>query len=259
MALGNLTMSTKPMLKPGKGEVLVEIWTVSLNYRDTEVCMGTYTHHKSTGATSSIAQCSDMCGVVVEIGEGTTICAWNVGDRVVPNAIKHISVTYRVFHAIGLVKPPDYLRTGGVSICGLQIAHTVGATTIVTFSSDSKLERAKLPDTVMQITQYNGADIVFEADIEAGDARTLHKSFDCGASGGLINAIGYLSGKEDDPGNRVNANVLAIKKDATLKGILGGPKDRFEEALNFWMASVLALGPARGKYFQRSDGKELSL
>ena len=34
--LDNLKMGTAPMPSPGKGEVLVKIKTVSLNYRDTE-------------------------------------------------------------------------------------------------------------------------------------------------------------------------------------------------------------------------------
>lgn len=82
----------------------------------------------------------------------------------------------------------------------------------------------------MDITSQNGADIIFEI----GGARTLGQSFDCIAFGGLINCIGYLSGKEDDPGNRMNTNVLAIRRNVTLKGLVNGPKDRFQEMLGFF-------------------------
>lgn len=34
--LDNLTMGTAPMPSPGKGEVLVKVKAVALNYRDTE-------------------------------------------------------------------------------------------------------------------------------------------------------------------------------------------------------------------------------
>lgn len=34
--LDNINMSEAPMPSPGKGEVLVEVHSVSLNYRDTE-------------------------------------------------------------------------------------------------------------------------------------------------------------------------------------------------------------------------------
>ena len=135
--------------------------------------------------------------------------------------------------------------TGGVSIAGLQIAHAAGLRTIVTSSCDAKIEQAKelgadftinyrsnpeWQDEVMRLTNDDGADIIFEN----GGAKTLRKSFDCVAMGGLINCIGYLSGKEDDTGDRVNTNVLALVRNVTLKGILNGPKDRFEEMTAFY-------------------------
>lgn len=49
----------------------------------------------------------------------------------------------------------------------------------------------------------------------------------------MINCIGYLSGKEDAPGDRLNTNVLALLRNITLKGILNGPKERFEEMIGF--------------------------
>lgn len=136
--------------------------------------------------------------------------------------------------------------TGGVSIAGLQIAHAAGLKTIVTSSSDAKLEKAKKElgadytinykstpewqDEALRITNGEGADIIFEC----GGAQTLRKSFDCVAFGGLIDCIGYLSGKEDSPGDRLNTNVLALRRNVTLKGILNGPRDRFEEMTKFY-------------------------
>lgn len=70
--------------------------------------------------------------------------------------------------------------------------------------------------------------------LECGGAQTLGKSFRCVAFGGLISAIGYLSGKEDAAGARFNANVLALSRNVTFKGIINGPKDRFEEALRLY-------------------------
>jgi NADPH:quinone reductase-like Zn-dependent oxidoreductase len=134
------------------------------------------------------------------------------------------------------------MGTGGVSISGLQIAHALGMTTIVTSSSDAKLARARAlgadhtinyrttpawHETVLALTGGRGADVVFET----GGALTLEQSFACVAWGGLISAIGYLSGKADAPGEHVNTNLLALKRNVTLKGILNGPRDRFEEML----------------------------
>lgn len=116
---------------------------------------------------------------------------------------------------------------------------------IITSSSDEKLQRAKAlgadhlinyrkepkwDETVLTLTHDQGADIIFEN----GGARTLRQSFECVAFGGLINCIGYLSGKEDDAGDRTNTNVLALKRNVTLKGILNGPRERFEEMLAFF-------------------------
>lgn len=135
--------------------------------------------------------------------------------------------------------------TGGVSIAGLQIAHAAGLKTIITSSSDSKLERAKRlgadftvnyrstpewQEEALRLTNDDGVDIIFEN----GGAQTLRKSFECLKMGGLINSIGYLSGKQNDAGDRMNTNVLAITKNATVKGILNGPKDRFEEMVRFY-------------------------
>lgn len=113
----------------------------------------------------------------------------------------------------------------------------------MTSSSDEKLKKAQslgadhiinyrtTPDwqhKVMELTHGKGADIIFEN----GGAATLKKSFECVAFGGMISSIGYLGGKQDAPGDRTNTNVLAISKNATLKGILNGPKDRFQELLD---------------------------
>lgn len=83
---------------------------------------------------------------------------------------------------------------------------------------------------MLALTNNEGVDIIFEN----GGASTLRKSFECIAFGGLINCIGYLSGKEDAEGDRTNTNVLALKRNVTLKGLLNGPRDRLEEMLGFY-------------------------
>lgn len=83
----------------------------------------------------------------------------------------------------------------------------------------------------MELTEGNGVDVIFEV----GGARTLRKSFDCIAFGGVINSIGYVTGKQDDPaGDLTNINVLALRRTVTLKGIINGPRDRFEEMCHFY-------------------------
>ncbi|KAL2004531.1 hypothetical protein VTN00DRAFT_3416 [Thermoascus crustaceus] len=301
--LDSLVMTDAPKPVPGDNEVLVEIHTVSLNYRDTEVAMGLYNHHRGIQQGNTVVPCSDMCGVVTEVGKN--VKSWKVGDRVLSTfnqthltgqiqpkdmpyglgfPLPGVLTTHRVFPEYGLVRAPEYLTdeeactlpiasvtawmaingmrpmgqnggegeyvllqgTGGVSISGLQIAKASGAKVLITSSSDAKLEQAKNlgadfvinyrtnPDwqnAVMQLTGDHGADIIFET----GGAKTLRKSFDCIAWGGLINCIGYLSGKVDEaPEDRTNVNVLALRRTVTLKGIINGPRDRFEEMLAFY-------------------------
>lgn len=311
--LDKLRMTEVECPQPGEDEVVVEVHSVSLNYRDTEVAMGLYNHHASVDHPPAIVPCSDMCGVVVSVGptSGKTTDPFKnpafilkEGDRVISTfAPTHLSgqvkasdvanglggpapgvlTQYRVFPNYAVVKIPTYLSddeaaclpiaamtawmslncmrpngeiigqgesvvcqgTGGVSICAAQIATAAGAEAIVTSSSDEKLERAsKLgakhtinyrtnPDwhkAVLSATSDNGADII----IEVGGAQTLRKSFDCVRFGGLISCIGYLSGKQDDAGDRTNTNLLCLKRNVTLKGILNGPRSELESMLKFY-------------------------
>ena len=91
--------------------------------------MGQYTHHKSIGQDDTIVPCSDMCGVVTQVGDGVT--AWKTGDRVLstflPNhltgqvtekelatglglPLDGVLATHRTFPAHTLVRAPDYLN-----------------------------------------------------------------------------------------------------------------------------------------------------
>jgi NADPH:quinone reductase-like Zn-dependent oxidoreductase len=154
--------------------------------------------------------------------------------------------------------------TGGVAIAGLQIAHAAGCKTVITSSSDAKLERAKKmgadvginyrtntnwQDAVNEATDGKGADIIFEN----GGAQTLRQSFDCISFGGLISLIGYLTGKEMSK-NDYHTNVLALRRNVTLKGILNGPKDRFEEMNGFY--EKWQIKPVVDKVFAFEEAKE---
>lgn len=311
--LDKLYMEEVDIPSPGENEVLVEIHSVSLNYRDTEVCMGLYNHHKQVEQPPAVVPASDMCGIVVAVGPSSndfshpykdTAFALKEGDRVVSTfAQTHISgqvqardmtnglgnplpgvlTQYRVFPNYGLLKVPEYLSfdeaaclpiaavtawtslncmrpkgeiigagetvvcqgTGGVSITAAQIATAAGADAIITSSSDQKLERArklgakevinyrKTPawdEEVLKLTNDRGADVV----IEVGGAQTLRKSFEAVRFGGLIACIGYLSGKQDGEGDRTNTNLLCLKRNVTLKGIINGPRDEFARMLEFY-------------------------
>ncbi|PFH19719.1 zinc-dependent alcohol dehydrogenase family protein [Burkholderia sp. JKS000303] len=96
------------------------------------------------------------------------------------------------------------LGTGGVSIIALQLAHAAGLRTIVTSSSDAKLERARAlgadatinyrttPEwqhDVLRLTGGTGADLV----VEVGGRDTLPHSIASTKIGGTVSIIGGLS------------------------------------------------------------------
>lgn len=102
----------------------------------------------------------------------------------------------------------------------------------------------------MEITNGKGANVIFEC----GGVETLKKSFSCVAFGGLISCIGYLSGKEDKDGGSMGINVLALSRNVTLKGILNGPRDRFEEVARFY--DERQIHPVIDRKFEFGEAKE---
>jgi NADPH:quinone reductase-like Zn-dependent oxidoreductase len=97
------------------------------------------------------------------------------------------------------------LGTGGVSTHAMQFATAAGARTIITSSSDEKLERARglgawagvnyethpeWQKEVMRLTGGRGVDCV----IEVGGVGTLAKSYESIGFGGKIQLIGFLGG-----------------------------------------------------------------
>lgn len=125
--------------------------------------------------------------------------------------------------------------TGGVSIFGLQFAHAAGMRTVITSSSDGKLERAKAlgadhghnyrseaewSKTVRAATGGRGADFV----MEVGGARTLQESLKSVRIGGHISIIGILSG----PAEPLQFGWL-IATSARLQGVSVGSREMFED------------------------------
>jgi NADPH:quinone reductase-like Zn-dependent oxidoreductase len=120
------------------------------------------------------------------------------------------------------------LGTGGVSIYALQIAVAMGATVIVTSSSDQKLARAKelgahhlinyreqqnWGRAARDLTGGRGVDIV----VEVGGPGTLAQSIDAVRIGGHIALIGVLTGV----GGEVPTAALMAKQ-AKLQGLIVG-------------------------------------
>lgn len=162
-----------------------------------KVAMGLYTHHKTVQEKSRVVPCSDMCGVVTQVGKNAS--PWKIGDRVLSTFSQtHVSgqvgeedmrsgmgyplpgvlATYRVFPVYGLVKTPSYLSdeeastlpiaavTAWMSINGMRpFAHNNGAGEVVLCQGTGGVSIAGL-----QIAKASGAkgedtDIEFQAPI----------------------------------------------------------------------------------------------
>ena len=133
--------------------------------------------------------------------------------------------------SVGEIKPNHtilLLGTGGVSIFGLQIAKAMGATTIITSSSDEKLARASTlgadhvinykthpnwEEKVLEITEGKGVDNV----LEVGGAGTFEKSSACVKPNGTVSMIGILTGLES-PG----LSLMTIFNLLRIQGIYVG-------------------------------------
>jgi NADPH:quinone reductase-like Zn-dependent oxidoreductase len=134
------------------------------------------------------------------------------------------------------------LGTGGVSVFALQFATALGASVIVTSSSDAKLERARglgagqtinyrmtpaWDKEVWRLTERRGVDHV----IEVGGPGTLEKSMACVAGGGHIALIGVLTGF----GPPTASLFPLLARNVRLDGIYVGSRADFE-AMNAFLA-----------------------
>ena len=127
------------------------------------------------------------------------------------------------------------LGTGGVSIWGLQLGKAAGLRTIITSSSDAKLERArtlgasatinykKHPEwqqEVLRLTDGRGVNLV----IEVGGAGTLSRSVAATKMGGTVAIVGGVSGF----GGEFQPFAL-IGSARRLSGVYVGSRQMFEE------------------------------
>ena len=122
--LDNLAFRDVPEPSPGRGEVLVEVKAVALNYRDLLVAKGFYNPKMSLPRVP----CSDAAGVVIGIGEGVTevklsdrVCStffqdWEsgsitdaAGNSALGGAIDGVLAERIILNERGVVPMPEHL------------------------------------------------------------------------------------------------------------------------------------------------------
>jgi NADPH:quinone reductase-like Zn-dependent oxidoreductase len=151
-----------------------------------------------------------------------------------------------------------FLGTGGASIFGLQIAKLAGAQTIITSSSDAKLERARTlgagqtinyretPDwqaRVLELTDGRGVDLT----LETGGGGTLEKTIEATRVGGTISLIGVLTGGSIDPS-------AVMRKSIRLQGVYVGNRRMFEDMNAAFSAARLR--PVIDRVFEFDDARD---
>ncbi|KOS18520.1 Zinc-type alcohol dehydrogenase-like protein [Escovopsis weberi] len=155
------------------------------------------------------------------------------------------------------------LGTGGVSITALILAKEAGATTIVTSSSNKKLQLVKSKygadhtinykehpqwsEEVLRLTLGEGVDYI----IENGGSGTIAQSLNAVRMGGNISVIGFLSQAKQSEMPDVAA--LALSKAAVVRGITVGSTQLLEEVTRFVAEKGLPLPVDREFRFTRDD------
>ncbi|KAK7418751.1 hypothetical protein QQX98_003769 [Neonectria punicea] len=176
------------------------------------------------------------------------------------------STAWNALYGYAPLKPGQtvlVLGTGGVSLAALIFAKAAGATTIVTSSSDKKLEYVKAtygadytinynthPDwdvEVQRITNGQGVDNV----IEVGGLGTIQRSFQSVAWGGTVSLIGYLT--NIPPDKLPNIAWLALVKGVVFRGILAGSKQQLEEAVKCMASRELQMPVYKTFGFNREE------
>jgi len=168
-----------------------------------------------------------------------------------------------IFESSNGIKPGDtalLLGTGGVSVLGLQLAKAAGLRTIITSSSDEKLQRARelgahhtinyrttpeWQEEVLRLTHGAGADVV----LEVGGQGTVNRSVASCAMGGSVAIIGGVSGF----GGEVNpASLLAGAK--RMVGIFVGSRAMLEHVMRF--AATSEIKPVVDRVFNFDQAQE---
>ena len=129
------------------------------------------------------------------------------------------------------------LGTGGVSVFALQFAKSMGATVIVTSSSDAKLERVRAlgadhvinykgaPEWGVEVRALTGGRGVDHV-IELGGPGTLPQSIIAARTGGHISLIGTLTGFAG-----VVPTAMMMIKQIRLQGIIVGHRRQQQEMI----------------------------
>lgn len=126
---------------------------------------------------------------------------------------------------------------------GLALAKAAGAKTIITSSSDEKLQYVqkkfgadylinykKTPDWAAEAKRLTGG-VGVDYILENGGSGTIKQSIEAIKFGGIISVIGFLSQSSQD--QMPDVAGLALSKGCVVRGIIIGSKQLLEEVVQF--------------------------
>lgn len=153
--------------------------------------------------------------------------------------------------------------TGGVSMTGLLLAKAPGATTILTSSSNEKLEKIKaeygvdytvnykkFPKWGEAVKQMIGNNRVYYI-LENGGSGNIEQSVECIAYGGQIGIIGFLNVTKQ--AEMPDAVALAFSKGCVMRGITVGSKQLLEKLMRLVSSKEIFIPVDRGFKFSKSE------
>ncbi len=168
--LDNLTMRACERRKPGKGEVEIQVYAASLNFKDVMIAMGLLPEEALEGGYTGRALGMECSGRISAVGKG--VKGFKIGDEVVtsgPGALR----SHMIMDAISVVHKPSHISfeeattipiafstayyslhyiarmqkgervlihaaAGGVGLAAIQLALKAGAEVYATAGSNSK-------------------------------------------------------------------------------------------------------------------------
>ena len=204
--------------------------------------MGLYNHHKSVEKPPAVVPGSDMCGIVVAVGPSSNnttdpykspAFALKEGDRVVS--------TFAQTHITGQVQGSDLANGLGLPLPGVltqyRVFPTYGLLKVPDYLSFD--EAACLP--IAAVTAWMSLNCMRPKGEIIGAGETVV----CQGTGGVSISAAQIAS--------ANTNLLCLKKNVTLKGIINGPRDEFERMLKFYAENQIHPVVDRVWKFEEAD------
>ncbi|KFX87621.1 hypothetical protein V490_08123 [Pseudogymnoascus sp. VKM F-3557] len=278
---GRLAKVVESIPTIGATDALVRVKAVALNWKDAAM-LNSKVSWPNTLRNGIFG--SELAGEIVAIGErigdrvialhdqlaltGRELTFEGLGQQVEGTLTDYVSSMLAVagltaWNALdayksGVGKTVLLQGTGGVSIFALRLAQKLGFQTIITSSSDAKLERAKelgaestinykthpqWEDEAMRLTGGFGVDLV----VDQGGASTLLQSVSALGKGGRVSQVGLLT--SESRGSFVPLIHMLIMKACCIQGIQVGTKSDLLAFCDFLESTKLDLGPIIDRVF----------